>query len=70
MAAALTAPPETSNRVQDSNTKRVHVLASLSRQADRYDQPVDTRNWALWAHEDRSAAGCWTSGYAADRPAI
>jgi hypothetical protein len=42
MAAALTARRKTSNIFQDSNTKRAHVLASLSRQADRYDQPVGT----------------------------
>jgi hypothetical protein len=39
---SLDRPQETSNSFQDSNTKRVHVLASLSRQADRYDQPVGT----------------------------
>ena len=61
MAAAFDRPQETSNSFQDSNTKRAHELASLSRQADRYDQPVGTGELALWAHEDRSAAGFWTS---------
>ena len=79
IAAALTARQKTSNGFQDSDTKHVHVLASLSRQADRYDQPADTGELGAVEHENRRAAGFRTSGRsrievaraasAADRPA-
>jgi len=67
MAAALTACRKTSNSFQDSNTKRVHVLASVSRQADQYDQPAGTGQLGALEHENRSAAGFRASGHAAGR---
>ena|SRR5215471_13157954 len=56
MAAALTARRKTSNSFQGSNTKRVHALAILSQQADRYDQPTGTGELGAVGHENRCAA--------------